>query len=70
MAVVGFNFNNINVEKKEAGKGKISISNNVAIKNIEQKDFSLGKQSQSALKFNTAFNNKFFHRFYWLINYF
>src|SRR3989344_3335062 len=59
MAVVGFNFNNINVEKKEAGKGKISISNNVAIKNIEQKDFSLGKQSQSALKFTFEFTSKY-----------
>jgi len=40
MAVIGFNFNKINVEKKDIGKGKVNISNNVAIKNIEQKGIS------------------------------
>ena len=42
--IVGFNFNKVNVERKEAAKGKISISNNVAIKDIEQKELPFGKE--------------------------
>ena len=59
MAVIGFNFNKINVEKKEISKGKVNISNNVAIKNIEQKDISLGKNTQDALKFTFEFTSKY-----------
>ncbi len=59
MKSVGFNFNKINVEKKNIGKGKVNISNNVAIKNIEQKDISLGKSKQDALKFTFEFTSKY-----------
>jgi hypothetical protein len=59
MAVIGFNFNKITVEKKEINKGKVNISNNVAIKNIEQKDISLGKDKQDALKFKFEFTSKY-----------
>ncbi len=59
MAVIGFNFNRINVEKNEAEKGKVNISNNVAIKNIEQKGISLGKDKQDALKFTFEFSSKY-----------
>ena len=59
MMIVGFNFNKIDVEKKEMVKGKISISNNVSIKNIEQKDLDFGKEKQNALKFIFEFNSKY-----------
>ena len=59
MAVIGFNFNKINVEKKDIGKGKVNISNNVAIKNIEQKGISLGKSKQEALRFTFEFTSKY-----------
>lgn len=59
MAVIGFNFNKINVEKNDVGKGKVNISNNVAIKNIEQKGISLGKNKQDALKFTFEFTSKY-----------
>lgn len=59
MAVIGFNFNKINVEKKEITQGKVNISNNVAIKNIEQKDIALGKNKQDALKFTFEFSSKY-----------
>ncbi|MBW2981047.1 hypothetical protein KY360_06545 [Candidatus Woesearchaeota archaeon] len=59
MAVIGFNFNKIDVEKKDVGKGKVNISNNVAIKNIEQKGISLGKSKQDALRFTFEFTSKY-----------
>jgi hypothetical protein len=59
MAIIGFNFNKINVEKSEVGKGKVNISNNVAIKNIESKGISLGKDKQDALRFTFEFTSKY-----------
>jgi hypothetical protein len=51
MAIVGFDYNSINVEKSETAKGKISVSNSVNIKRVERNDISLGKTKQSGLKF-------------------
>jgi hypothetical protein len=59
MAIIGFNFSKINVEKNEVGKGKVNISNNVAIKNIESKGISLGKDKQDALRFTFEFTSKY-----------
>jgi len=59
MAIVGFNFAKINVERKEVQRGKINISNNVAIKDVESTDISLGKEKQNALKFTFEFTSKF-----------
>lgn len=51
MAIVGFEFTRIDVEKKETAKGKINISNNVGIVNIVRSDLQLGASKQSGLKF-------------------
>ncbi len=60
MVVVGFNFSKIRVERKEGGvSGKINISNNVSIKNIEQKDLALGKAKQDGLRFTFEFTSKY-----------
>src|SRR3989338_536076 len=59
MAIVGFNFTRINVERKEMQKGKINISNNVAIKDVKPTDISLGKEKQDALKFTFEFTSRF-----------
>ncbi len=59
MAIVGFNFSKINVERKDIKKGKISISNNVAIKDVKPTNISLGKEKQDALKFTFEFTSRF-----------
>lgn len=60
MTIVGFNFTKINIERKEGGvSGKINISNNVSIKNIESKPFALGKNKQDGLKFTFEFTSKY-----------
>ena len=59
MTIVGFNFNKINVEKKEGKSGKVNISNNVAIKDIVNTDLSLGSEKQKAIKFVFEFVSKY-----------
>lgn len=59
MAIVGFDFTKINVEKKSAIKGNIKINNNVSIKDIKEQELSLGTLKQKALKFEFTFNTKY-----------
>jgi len=59
MAILGFNFNKINVERGESVTGKINISNNVSIMDVKEQDLSLGKDKQQALKFTFEFTSKY-----------
>ena len=59
MTIIGFNFKNIKVSKKEGVRGKINIKNNVVITDIKEQDLSLGDKSQSALKFIFEFSSKY-----------
>jgi len=59
MTIVGFNFNKIDVKRESTGSGKIGVKNNVAIKNIEETDLSMGKDKQKALKFVFEFSSKY-----------
>lgn len=63
MTIVGFNFNKISVEKKEAAKGKITINNNISIKNVEKRDLSLGAAKQEGVKFIFEFVSKYEPKF-------
>ncbi|MEE9525140.1 MAG: hypothetical protein V3V78_00855 [Candidatus Woesearchaeota archaeon] len=57
MAIVGFNFTKINVERKEESvKGKIDIKNNVAIMGVEEAKVKLGSSSQKVAKVSFDFN--------------
>ena len=58
MAVVGFSFTKVNAEKKQPVKGKISINNNVTVKNIEEISLAIGKD-QKGLKFSFEFTAKY-----------
>jgi len=59
MTIVGFDFTKIDAEKKSPIKGKISINNNVAIKNVEEQNLNLGKEKQNAIKFQFEFISKY-----------
>lgn len=59
MAIVGLNFNKITAEKKAGAKGKINISNNVSVKEVEQSNLNLGSQSQEGLKLTFEFTSKY-----------
>ncbi|MBU2561623.1 MAG: hypothetical protein KKD17_04950 [Nanoarchaeota archaeon] len=51
MAIVGFEFTKINVQRQEVAKGKINISNNVGITDIKKSDLQLGKSKQNGIRF-------------------
>jgi hypothetical protein len=55
MTIIATNFTKISVEKKGPVKGKVSIANNVSIKNVEVTDIAIGTSKQSALKFSFEF---------------
>ncbi len=57
--IVGFGFTKLSAEKKEAAKGKIDINNNVTIKDVQEDSLSLGKDSQSVIKFIFEFTSKY-----------
>ncbi len=59
MAIVGFNFTKINVEKKAAIAGKISIDNNVAIKNVSEIDLAVGAAKQKGIQVLFEFTSKY-----------
>ena len=55
MPIVGFSFNKIDVERKSGVKGKININNNVAIKDVTEKELSFVK-GQKGLEFTFEFS--------------
>jgi len=55
MPVVGLQFNKILVEKFGPAKGKISVNNNVSLKDVEKTELAMGASKQSALKFHFEF---------------
>lgn len=55
MTIVGFNFTNIHVHKDKPATGKINVSNNVSIKNVEETQLSMGQNKQNGLKFSFEF---------------
>jgi len=59
MTIIGFNFREIKVSRKEGVVGKINIKNNVTITEIKEQDLNLGDKNQSALKFIFEFSSKY-----------
>ena len=63
MAIVGFEFTRINVQKQETAQGKINISNNVGIIDIRKSDLQLGKTKQSGIKFQFEYRSVYEPKF-------
>ena len=60
MVVIGFSFKKFDVERTGVPTGKINISNNVSIKNVEEKQLALGsKEPQDGLIFTFEYNASF-----------
>jgi hypothetical protein len=55
MTIVGLQLNKILVEKYGPAKGKVSVNNNVAVKDVEKTDLAFGASKQDALKFSFEF---------------
>lgn len=52
MTVVGIQFNKITIDKKNPAKGKVSVNNNVAVKDVQKTDLTFGASKQNALRFD------------------
>jgi len=59
MTIMGINFTKMLVEKKKGAKGKINISNNVALTNAEKINLNFGSSDQQSLKFSFDFASKY-----------
>ena len=59
MAIVGFGFTRMSVERKGDIKGKIQINNHVSIKEVDTIDLSLGKAKQKGLKVDFEFKSMY-----------
>jgi hypothetical protein len=59
MAIVGFEFTKINVHKSETAQGKINISNNVGIVDIQRSDLQIGKAKQTGMRFIFEYKSKY-----------
>lgn len=59
MAIVGFNFDKILVEKTNPIKGKVQVKNNMAIKDVEKQELIFGKKKDEVLKFSFEFSSKY-----------
>lgn len=57
--IVGFGFTKLSAQKNERAKGNIEINNNVAIKDVQEDSFSLGKDVQNVIKFIFEFASKY-----------
>jgi hypothetical protein len=59
MVVAGFNFTKILAERKGAAKAKVNISNNVALKKVEEAKFSMGAGEQKGIRFEFEFVSRY-----------
>ncbi len=59
MTIVGFNFTKMDVERSSSVSGKINITNNVSIKNIEKSKLTMGTLAKEGLKYTFEFVVKY-----------
>ena len=57
--IIGFGFTKLSAEKNTQAKGNIDINNNVSIKDVQEDNFSMGKEKQNVLKFTFDFTSKY-----------
>lgn len=55
MSIAGIQFTKIVLDKKGPAKGKVSVNNNVAVKDVTKTDLSFGAAKQNALRFDFEF---------------
>ncbi len=59
MTILGINFTKISVERKDVMKGKINITNNVSITDIEKADMDLGAPKSEGLNIRFKFTSTY-----------
>jgi hypothetical protein len=51
MNIIGFNFNKISIERKDAAKGELKVSNKLEISNITKEEISISKDGALKVDF-------------------
>ncbi|MFW5991186.1 MAG: hypothetical protein ACOCQX_03065 [Candidatus Nanoarchaeia archaeon] len=59
MAIVGFSFTKINVEKNKPVQGSVSVKNNIHIDDVKEENMNLGTQKQKILKINFTYTSQY-----------
>lgn len=60
MAIVGFDFRKMSAEKNDKSKGgKISINNNVTVKEVEMAEASIAGKGQKLLRYSFEFKSEY-----------
>ena len=59
LGVIGFNLSKIEAERAAEIKGKLSIKNNIQIKDVQKSDLFLGKNKQDGIKFTFEYNSSY-----------
>ena len=59
MPIVGFHFTKMDVERKGPLKGKIDIKNDVALKDVKEKELSIKGADQKGISFVFEFNSRY-----------
>lgn len=59
MPIIGFNFSKIAGERKPTAAGKVSINNNLQIKEVSETELELGDARQKGLTFTFEFSVKY-----------
>jgi len=59
MTVIAFNFRKITAERSPNASGKVSVTNNVALKKVEEASVPVGNAKQKALKFSYEYITKY-----------
>jgi len=59
MALVGFHYDRMCVEKKKPATGKINVNNNLVIKDAKEAKLNMGASKQKGVEFSFHFKTKF-----------
>jgi hypothetical protein len=59
MTIIGFNYKEIKVKKKQNATGKVNITNNIAIKEVTKEELKIGQTAKEGLKFKFEFKSMY-----------
>lgn len=59
MAVIGFHFRKMMVERKKAAKGKLNIKSNLSITNIKEAKINMGSTKQKGLEISFSYTTTY-----------
>jgi len=59
MALVGFHFKKMTVEKKKSASGKINVNNNIVISEVKEARLNMGSAKQKGVEFSFSFKSRY-----------